>query len=579
VLSPVSAANLSRMALSNKSIRTVVCAAFSTFVLGMSSTGDQNRTRSGNTIVDTYDALNRLSTKAPTGESTATLTYDLHDRKLGSSTPIVSGNPATGIFNFYYDTAGRFYKESTPDSKTTIFVLDNNGNITKITYPDGYYVSRVYDQLNRLTDIKLNGATSSAVHITYDELSRREAMTLGNGVSIGYTFQLNEDLTSLAQTFVGSSLTIGYGFNNVHQATSQSMTDGTYMWHPSAGGTTTYGTASSVNEYPTVGSATYQYDGNANLKSDGTWTFTYDTENHLTASSKTGTSVGYDYDADHRQIQKTVGSTTSYYVYSGWQRIADYAASGSGALQNRYVYGDKLDEVLITVSSSGTLTHLHADRIGSIIATTNSSGAVTNKNKYSAYGENAPAGTTFGFTGQRYDTDTGLYYFKRRYYSPVIGRFMQGDPVGYAGGLNLYTYVRNDSLNRTDPLGLLDLVKDPWGLISGGNGKGGGNGDGGGDGGDPSDPSDGDPEPEPEPEKPKTDDPVMKGGVGTEGPTYTDPGSEPSPALANPPIAGMPSWDGPYDSIPAELVGKVNYVQNGVNVGPLPPAGYVPPAA
>jgi RHS repeat-associated protein len=284
-------------------------------------------------------------------------------------------------------------------------------------------------------------------------------MTLGNGVSIGYTFQLNEDLTALAETFVGSSVTFGYGFNNVHQATSQSVTDSTYMWHPGAAGTTSYGTASSVNEYPTVGSATYSYDGNANLKSNGTWTFTYDTENHLISASETGTSVSYDYDADHRQIQKTVGSTSSYYVYSRWQRIADYAGSGTGALQNRYVYGDKPDEPLIAVSSAGVLTYLHADRIGSIIATTNSSGAVVNKNLYSALGENAPVGTTFGFTGQRFDSDTGLYYYKRRYYSPVIGRFLQPDPIGYDGGLNLYTYVRNDPLNRIDPTGMQVSIK------------------------------------------------------------------------------------------------------------------------
>lgn len=61
-------------------------------------------------------------------------------------------------------------------------------------------------------------------------------------------------------------------FNKVHQETGRSVTDGNYMWHPSATATTTYAAANTVNEYPTVGGTAYTYDANANLKTDGTWT-------------------------------------------------------------------------------------------------------------------------------------------------------------------------------------------------------------------------------------------------------------------------------------------------------------------
>jgi YD repeat-containing protein len=118
------------------------------------------RTRSGSTIVNTFDVLNRLATKTPTGEAVVTCAYDLHGRLLSATTPIVSGNPAMGGFAIGYDTAGRVKSETTPDSKVTQYGLDSNGNLTKLTYPDGYYVTRVLDQLNRLTDIKLNGATA-----------------------------------------------------------------------------------------------------------------------------------------------------------------------------------------------------------------------------------------------------------------------------------------------------------------------------------------------------------------------------------------------------------------------------------
>ncbi|MDX2105818.1 MAG: RHS repeat-associated core domain-containing protein [Candidatus Melainabacteria bacterium] len=65
------------------------------------------------------------------------------------------------------------------------------------------------------------------------------------------------------------------------------------------------------------------------------------------------------------------------------------------------------------------------------------------------------SGTTFGYTGQRFDEETGLYYYKNRYYSPTLGVFLQPDPIGYnSGDLNLYKYVMNDPLNLLDPLGL-----------------------------------------------------------------------------------------------------------------------------
>jgi RHS repeat-associated protein len=80
---------------------------------------------------------------------------------------------------------------------------------------------------------------------------------------------------------------------------------------------------------------------------------------------------------------------------------------------------------------------------------------VTSKNVYGTFGEtSALAGTTFGFTGQRYDSDTGLYYYKNRYYSPTIGRFLQPDPAGYTDGLNLYIYAGNNAVMFADPLGL-----------------------------------------------------------------------------------------------------------------------------
>ena len=62
-------------------------------------------------------------------------------------------------------------------------------------------------------------------------------------------------------------------------------------------------------------------------------------------------------------------------------------------------------------------------------------------------------GNPYMFTGRRYDPESGLYYYRARYYSPEIGRFLAPDPTGYEDGMNLYTYTRNNPVNRIDPSG------------------------------------------------------------------------------------------------------------------------------
>ncbi|MFA6213311.1 MAG: RHS repeat-associated core domain-containing protein [Candidatus Obscuribacterales bacterium] len=426
------------------------------------------RTRDAKNIVMVYDVLNRLTSKTPGTDPQVSMTYDLAGRLLTRSKPVVAGDPSSGTFTNFFDMAGRYFKEQYPDTKTVVHVLDANGNITKTTYPDGsYFVDRVYDELNRLTDIKLNGAGTSAVQVQYDALSRRRRIIFENGTSTDYGVEISDEVGSIIQSFVGSNVSLTYDFDAAGQMNGEHVSDvANFMWQPPAPSTITYGTANNLNQYPTVGGTSYSYNNNGCLTGDGTWTFGYNTESMLVSAIKSGVSASFVYDPSLRQSQKVVGSVKTKYYYSGMQRLADYDGV-TNTLQQRYVYGTGLDDVLIRITNAGTKSYFHQNYQGSVIAITDAAGAVVNRYTYSPFGESPSlTGTTHGYTGQRFDPEIGLYHYKYRYYNPVIGRFLQPDPIGIADGLNIYAYVKNNPLTKVDPLGL--------GGNSGGGGTGGG---------------------------------------------------------------------------------------------------------
>src|SRR5277367_2634818 len=160
----------------------------------------------------------------------------------------------------------------------------------------------------------------------------------------------------------------------------------------------------------------------------------------------------FKYDPFGRRIYKSSSTATSVYAYDGDNLVEE--ANASGAVVARYEETQNIDEPLAMLRSSAT-SYFHADGLGSITSLSSAAGSIANTYTYDSFGKlTASTGSLvnpFQYTARESDPETGLYYYRARYYDPAAGRFVSEDPIRSRGGIDFYTYSANSPTNVTDP--------------------------------------------------------------------------------------------------------------------------------
>jgi RHS repeat-associated protein len=202
----------------------------------------------------------------------------------------------------------------------------------------------------------------------------------------------------------------------------------------------------------------FSYDANGNLSGDGTKTYEWDAENRLLAVKQGGNPLAsFTYDADGRRSTKTAGGVTTTYVYDGAQFLEERP---NPSTTRRYVYGPRIDQALAQVVG-GSATYNVADHLGSVVRATDSLSNPTFTREYDPWGNLLQGSTASGyaFTGREWDVETGLYYYRARYYDPKVGRFLSEDKTAeIKSRTRRYLYVSNRPTVLADARGLYECA-------------------------------------------------------------------------------------------------------------------------
>ena len=447
----------------------------------------------GHQIRHTYDDDGRLTKKevqttlAEGFVEVATYAYDANGN-------LTSRSDAWGAMTWVYNANNRTSSVSYPTGKSASFTYNDAGLIETTTYPNGLVVSLTYDDFNRqalprmfranpqteffgmaekpnqVTKVTLaKDAITRDITMTHDAAGRVMTINRPGLVTTSFTYdELGRGLSIIHQSNSTDLINGGYTYDAVGNLLREAATGPHFMAPPlpevgiqkfnAANGLTAFGNRTAVNDA----------DGNLTSIANNLFTAKWDAENRLTEFTRDGENgletVKYTYDAAGLRVKRQiVGGATTHYHY-GPGGLLLFTTDDAGTVTASFVWsGRALIAMILGDSLSTQVAYPLLNRLGSVTALTDASGNAVARYSYDSYGtllrETVPPGgidlNPFTFAGGYgvMDEGEGLYYMKERFYFAKSGRFLQRDPIGLAGGTNLYAYAAGNPVINADPEG------------------------------------------------------------------------------------------------------------------------------
>lgn len=464
-----------------------------------------------------YDRLNRLvKEEYLTDNLSANKTYDQYG-------DLVSTSYGTSTYTYTYDAAHRMKsKTDARVGKTMHWEYDAVGNlIRKITF-EGEIYTYDYNSSNRVVSMSAGEPVYLQASYHYDPAGRLLSRILSNGAATLYNYTADGFLTSVKQVGANGSVidqrdyehdhvgnitkqiingteTIVYGYDPEYRLLSANSNinanDFSYTYDAVGNRKTkvfngvthhyiytpTGNRLDKVRSGSTTGPIVYsfEYDANGSMtgKLNGAGTklvhLEYDQRRlaKVMGVNNQVSGLSFDYDANAYRIQKQSTAGTKKYLLEGEHLEAVY--NGNNQVTATYLRGAVIDEVIngFEKNASGVMENrtFHHDQVNSVVALSDHNGSKVQSIAYGPFGESL--GTAAGssqnamqYTGREKDSETGLYYYRARYYDPEIGRFVSEDPIGFLGGINFYAYVDNNPLVNNDPTG--NYVEAAWDVFN-----------------------------------------------------------------------------------------------------------------
>ncbi|WP_187280382.1 RHS repeat-associated core domain-containing protein [Streptomyces sp. IB2014 016-6] len=383
-----------------------------------------------------YDAVDLPKTVTDTQAGDQSFGYDVYDRLKTVAGP-------TGTVGYDYDAADR-RKEMTTAGTTTVYGYDTSSILTSVT-SGGQEVRFGLDAVGREKTATLPGGITRTT--TLDKTGTVNVIDYTKGTSAVGDLTYTRDTRGLQTGLTGSLASVAL---------------------PAAETGAVFG---KDNRVTSLGGRSFTYDADGQLKSDGKRTYNWNARGQLSGVTPTGGgSAGlFGYDPLGVRSSKKLGDATQKYLTDGSNPLVEQ--DGSGAAKAT-VATSGLDQYLTRTENGKTQVYL-TDALGTVVGLANADGTVATSYTYDPYGQPTASGAAstnpYTFTGRESD-GTGLLHYRNRYYDPESGRFISQDPIGYAGGTNLYQYALSSPTTYTDPTGNSPMLA---GCVIGGLGEAG----------------------------------------------------------------------------------------------------------